>query len=105
MLLAGDTDGGDTRPLRQVQPGKARADRVDPPFGSLFAAAVVVGDQLQRMAMAGDDLARLRVIGDQLDALGAYIESEEQAHASLPAGAGRSLPSRRKAGTTAIWAK
>src|SRR5688500_16704720 len=101
MLLPGYADRQDLRALRGLESGETRADRIDPPLGALLAAPVVRGDQFQRMAMGSDDLARLRIVGEQLDALGPDIQSDEQAHARLSAGADRRLPCRPKAGTTA----
>ena len=62
VLLSGDTDRRHPRALCGFQPREAGADRVDPPFRALLAAAVVAGDQLQRLAMRGDDPARRGVV-------------------------------------------
>src|SRR5690606_21563715 len=71
-------------PDRRVDPREAGAYRLDPPVGALLTAAVVAGREVERLAGGGHDVAGIRIVGHQLDALGAHIQSYEQAHLPVP---------------------
>ncbi len=92
VLLARHAYRRHARARRRLHLREARADCLDPPFGFLLTAAVVAGDEFERLPMHGHDAARRGIVGDELDTLRADIESDEQAQASPPGATMLALP-------------
>src|SRR6185437_1447676 len=82
VLLAGNPDRHDACTQGGIEIRETLPDRLKPPLGMLLATAVGPFDQCQRPAANRKHAATIGVVDKQLDALGADVEADDDAHAA-----------------------